>query len=153
MSAFEKRKIIYELYNEGITSAPNLSEKTKYSSFFYIIYRIVRNIENGESIEQKKGAGRPRLLTVGDRRRLGVLVSKNRRMSVNNIRCELIQRGTVPLSKETLRTKLHSLNWEKSKGIPSPLLKPEQKERRLTWCMNHLNLDWENVTFSDESSI
>ena len=37
---------------------------------------MVRNIENGESIEHKNGAGRSRLLTVGDRSRLGVLVSK-----------------------------------------------------------------------------
>ena len=38
----------------------------------------------------------------------------------------------MSLSKETLRTRLHSLVWEKSNGFPSHLLKQEQKERPFT---------------------
>ena len=56
----------------------------------------------------------PRVVNVVGCRRVGALVSKNRRLSSSIVRCELVWKGTVPLSKENLSRELHSLNWEKS---------------------------------------
>ena len=58
---------------------------------------------------------------------------------------ELIQKGTIFLSKETLRGELHFLNWEKSIWTASPLLKSEQKDWRLASCLDHVDLDWDYV--------
>ena len=99
-----KNKII--LSYEGITSAPNLPERTNIP--LSTVYRVFINTENGECIEHKKGPG---MLNVGNRRWLGILVSKNRRASISNIRCEVVKRRNMYLSKETLRRELHSLNW------------------------------------------
>ena len=81
-----------ELYNEGITSVSNLSERTNIP--LSTMHREVRNIENGKkNIEHKKEAGtemNPRVVNVGGCRRVGVLVSKNRGLSSSIVRCELI---------------------------------------------------------------
>jgi len=151
MSAFEKRKIILELYNEGIMSSADISERASIPLF--TMYRVVKNIENGQSVEHQIGAGRPRKLDKSDRIRLGIVASKNRRRSIENIRRDIISRGTVTVCKETVRKELQCIGWQKKKAIPSPLLKPEQCQRRLNWCLDHVNYDWDNVIFTDNSSV
>lgn len=93
--------------------------------------------------EHKRDTGRPKKLAVDDRWRLGILASKNRRMSIENVRHKMINRGTVQL---TIRTHLLAMDWPKSRGIPSPLLKPEPQERGLNCCLEHRNYNWDNVT-------
>jgi len=121
MSAFEKRKIILELYNEGITSSADISERASIS--LSTVYRVVKNIENGQSVEHQKGAGRPRKLDKSDRIRLGIVASKNRRRSIENIRRDIISRGTVTVCKETVK-KGASVHWMAEKeGNPLPASK------------------------------
>lgn len=80
------------------------------------------------------------------------MVRREKIKSVENFRYALLERGSLAVLNETLRRKLHLQNWEKRKGIPSPLLTPEQKQKRLDWCIAHQEYDWDNVFFSDESS-
>jgi len=151
MSVFEKRKIILELYNEGIMSSADIFKRA--SIPLSTVYRVVKNIENGQSVEHQKGAGRPRKLDKSDRIRLGIVASKNRRRSIDNIRRDIISRVTVTVCKETVRKELQCIGWQKKKAIPSPLLKPEQCQRRLNWCLDHVNYNWDNVICTDESSV
>lgn len=151
MAAEEKRRLIFRLYNEGITDVNILSERT--DTPVSTVYRVKSNIEKGRGIEHQKGAGRPRKLEFGDRVRLGILASKNRRASISNLTYEMINRGSASVSKSTVRRNLIDLGWEKKKGIPSPLLKQEHKDRRVEWCLAHENFDWDNVIFTDESSV
>ena len=119
MSAFEKRKIILELYNEGIMSSADISERASIPLF--TMYRVVKNIENGQSVEHQKGAGRK--LDKSDRIRLGSVASKNRRRSIENIRRDIISRGTVTVCKETVK-KGASVHWMAEKeGNPLPASK------------------------------
>jgi len=149
MSVFEKRKIILELYNEGIMSSADIFKRA--SIPLSTVYRVVKNIENGQSVEHQKGAGRK--LDKSDRIRLGIVASKNRRRSIENIRRDIISRGTVTVFKETVRKELQCIGWQKKKAIPSPLLKSEQCQRRLNWCLDHVNYNLDNVIFTGESSV
>ena len=96
--------MIYELYDEGITNVNTLSERT--DTPVSTVYRIKKNIIEGKQIEHQKGAGRPRKLEFGDRVRLGILTSKNRRASISNIIHSLVQRGTPGVSKSTVTRNL-----------------------------------------------
>ena len=151
MSALQNRKLIENTYSEGIVKPGDISKKLDLP--LSTVYRVVRKLEFGESIEHQKGAGRPRKLTTTDRRRLGYLLSQNKRQSVEKLRCELINRGSVSVCNETVRTELKDLGWVKSRGIPSPILTDLQKQRRVQWCEEHRDTDWTKVFFTDESSV
>ena len=151
MTAEEKRRSIFELCSQGIDDVNTLAERT--GTPLSTVYRIKKNFTEGKGFEHQKGAGRPRKLDFTDRVRLGILASKRKRASISNIRYEMIERGSTVVSKSTVRRNLIDLGWKKKTGIHSPLMKQEHKDRRVEWCLAHENFNWENVIFTDESSI
>ena len=100
MAAEEKRRLILKLYDEGITDVHTLSERA--DTPLSTVYRVRKNIESGEGIEHRKGAGRPRKLDFGDRVRLGILASTKKRASISNIRYEILSRGSPNASPKEI---------------------------------------------------
>jgi transposase len=57
------------------------------------------------------------------------------------------------VSIQTIANRLHELNYDYKQAINKPLLTQEHKEKRLEWANKKINYDWDNVVFSDETSI
>ena len=92
--SFWKKKYIYILVIQWRNSFLIwLKEYTPFSTVLEIL-RIEHIL-----LSTRRGTSRPRLLTVGDCRRICVLVSTNTRLrnSRPNITCEFIRKKTVPL--------------------------------------------------------
>ena len=151
MNAAQKRIVVQDLYNKGIHERKVLSERTNIP--LSTVHRVVNQIEKGEGVERKKGSGRPKIYTETDHRRLGQLVRFGPLKSVEKFRVDMFDRGSPDVCTNTVRRELKRLGWEKRRGRVSPLLSDEQKQRRLNWCLAHQNFDWNNVVFSDESSL
>lgn len=117
------------------------------------VHSVVKRIEDGEGIERKVGSGRGRIWGVTEHRRLGQLVRFNKMESVSHFMGEMTARGSVPASRSTVWRELHRQDYVKSRGKPSPLISAQQKQQRTQWCLAHSQRSWENVFFSDESSL
>ena len=57
------------------------------------------------------------------------------------------------MSIQTIANRLHELNYDYKQPINKPMMTQKHKEKRLEWANNKINYDWNNVVFSDETSI
>jgi hypothetical protein len=65
----------------------------------------------------------------------------------------MLEKDNIMISKQTISNVLHEMNYSFKKAITKPLLTEKQKSIRLEWGLNHQNYNWNNVIFSDETSI
>ncbi len=59
----------------------------------------------------------------------------------------------IKISKNTIINILHEIKLKYKIPINKPLLTDKQKENRILWCNKYLNYNWDNVKFTDETSI
>lgn len=86
-----------------------------------------------------------------DRKRLGQFLDT---LSLTPFRNEMIKRGSLTVSRQTIISELNSLDWEKRRTFYAPPFLTERqkkKKRRLDWCHAHSSFDWEKGFFTDES--
>ena len=57
----------------------------------------------------------------------------------------------LKVSKWTVRRQLHRMGYKSVLPLATPLLTPEQKERRVQWARAHINDDWNRTVLSDET--
>ena len=57
----------------------------------------------------------------------------------------------LKVSKWTARRQLHRMGYKSVLPLATPLLTPEQKERRVQWARAHINDDWNRTVLSDET--
>lgn len=146
-----RRVRILEQFNQGIENPSVISVNTGIP--LSTVYRITKNLREGKGIQRQEGSGRPRKLGEVDRRRLGQFVRHGKFKSVAYFQQRLIERGSPVVCQKTIYNELHRLDWEKKRAIPTPPLTDVQKQRRFDWCRAHVDFDWENVFFTDESSV
>ncbi|RWR99611.1 hypothetical protein B4U79_01338 [Dinothrombium tinctorium] len=60
-------------------------------------------------------------------------------------------KGSPKVSGRTVQRYLKSIGWTKLVPFKSPYLTARMKATRVQWCKDHIDLDWSNVFFSDES--
>ena len=149
--SYQNRFVILGKFQEGITDPKAISECTGIPRS--TVYRVVKNIRSGEGIERKVVTGRPRKFDETDRRRLGQLVRYGKFRSLSDYQRDLIDRGSPAVSRQTVLNELNSLGWEKINAKPTPPLNDKQKLDRLHWCLAHRDFNWDNVFFTDESSV
>ena len=59
----------------------------------------------------------------------------------------------IKVSKNTIIRILNKINFKYKNPISKPLITDKQKENRKLWCNKYLNYNWDNVKFTDETSI
>lgn len=79
-------------------------------------------------------------------------IKKDKTLSLNELKHN-IQIYNINISKSTLNTALHKNNFIYGKPSIKPILTENQKIKRLEWAHKYLNLDWQKVIYSDESTI
>jgi len=80
------------------------------------------------------------------------LMNLNKFYTSTEIKEELKQKN-IEVSKNTIINVLHEINYSYKKPIDKPLLTENHIIKRYEWANNHLNFNWNNVKFTDESSI
>ena len=61
------------------------------------------------------------------------------------------ERWGITVVDKTIRSTLFRSGIKKWKPAKEPLLTEARKQRRLSWCHEHVNIDWKRVVFTDES--
>lgn len=147
---FANRERLRVLYESGIQSATELQERTGIP--LRTIYHTLKRFREGSSTERASGSGRPRILDVTDRRRLGQLARYHATWSAAQLGATASERGTPAVSARTIQRTLKDLGYILLVPKKIPLLTRRMKENRVEWCRRHLEEDCDTIIFSDEST-
>jgi transposase len=105
-----------------------------------------------EFLEAKPRSGRPPKITPQLEEQVISYVRQSK--ATRSYNCSQLAEGTGGVvGKESIRKILHKNGFKKVKRTAKPGLSQAQKERRLEWCINHQNINWAKVCFSDETSV
>ena len=149
--AHQNRVVIHGKFNEGMTNPKDISKSTGIPQS--TVYRVVKKIRSGDGIDRKEVEGRPKKFAETDRRRFGQLVRYGKFRSLSDYQRELIERGSANVSRQTVLNELNDLGWVKMTAKPTPPLTDQEKLNRLNWRLAHRDFNWDNVIFTDESSV
>ena len=140
---------LQNIYNQGERDVKTLAKLT--GLHVATIYRNVKKIEHGGSLEQKKGAGPPWKLNSDDRRRLCKLAHNRSTSSARSLQIEMVRRGSHAVIPRTIRNYLNRSGYYSLSPKITSLLKPHHKDNRVSWCQRHMRTHWGRWIFSDES--
>ena len=59
----------------------------------------------------------------------------------------------VRISQRTIRRRLNEAGAKFSPPMPKPLLNNDHQNNRLKWAKEHITMDWDQVIFSDETTL
>lgn len=71
---------------------------------------------------------------------------------MNDIK-DALKDDKINVSIQTIANRLHELKYDYKRAKDKPFLTQKQKDIRLEWGNKKLDYDWDNVVFSDETSI
>ncbi|CAF1518427.1 unnamed protein product [Adineta ricciae] len=101
---------------------------------------------------QNKQLGRSRTTTQEQDQRIVSLADQQTLATAQDIANQL-KRERVNVSERTVRRRLNEAVAKYNKPISKPLLTEQHQERRLEWALTHQDMDWNEVIFSDETTI
>lgn len=110
---------------------------------------VLERYDNGDGIGRKIGSGRPKKFTT---EQIGNVISefkKNKTRSAKEIKTCL----DIAISIRSVQNILNDHNIRYIYPKTRPLLTMDHKRKRLEWARKHVSTDWNNVIFSDESSV
>jgi len=145
----ESRKRLEFLLNNGVTNTETLVKITGVSRA--TVYNVKKRLRDGRGVNRKPGSGSPPSLQANDKRRISKLAEKYPIWTREEIAKEAHKRGSPLVSPWTVGRYLKSEGWLYMVPKPRPMLTEAHKKLRLAWCREHLNFDWSNVLFTDES--
>lgn len=115
------------------------------------VFTVWKNFQERGTLQPLKSSGRPQKLNARDKRVLGRILCKNRRLPLAAIR----EKMHVKVSPTTLRKAMKSIGFSNRAAAKKPFLSEKHKARRLAFAKEHRHwttFDWKNVIWTDESS-
>ncbi|CAF4784726.1 unnamed protein product, partial [Rotaria sp. Silwood2] len=118
-----------------------------------------RNIDQNEEkddettgdIEIIQKSGRKRSTTEKQDDTIQSMIAQHPTESTRQIAVRLSKKG-VKISKTTLRRRFKEAGLQLMKPTSKPLLTADHIKKRLEWTIQHQDVDWNQVIFTDESS-
>jgi len=135
------------LIHKGIKKARTLSNMTGVS--IATAHRHLRVAKNGKPPPKKKG--RKFCLTSAEKTRLKRYALKYSGYSNAQLAKKLEESGGRKVSVRTIGRYLTDMSVKRVKPRPVPLLTERHRQKRLAWCLQNQDTDWEKIVFSDES--
>lgn len=150
---------------------PQLTEKQKYEivilreqnrSIRYIakymninakaVTRWLNRYKNTDSIKRKPGSGRRKKTSKEEDNEIISKIDNNNVHTIKDIQ-KILSEKSIDISKSTIRRRLNENDIIYTNPTRKPLLTARHRELRLNWALNNTSTNWENVLFSDETSV
>jgi transposase len=96
--------------------------------------------------------GRPRATTSKQDQRIVSLAEEETFITARDIANKL-NRQQVVVSERTVQRRLNEAGAKYNRPMSKPLLTERHRENRLQWAQEHENTNWDQVIFSDETTI
>lgn len=147
----ETRAFIIILHNQGksnraIASELKISRRT-------VDYNV-NKYASTKSLRDRKRSGRPRKTTIAEDKRIVLISKRDRRLTGPEIAAQINLSRDLPVSTSTVKRRLREAGLFGRVAVKKPLLRRQNKIKRLQWAQEHKNWtheEWERVLFSDES--
>ena len=145
----DERRMIVGMCTDGMSTH---RIATKLGMAQSMVLTTWKNFQEHGTIQPLKSSGRALKLNACDKRVLGCILSKNRRLPLAAIREKMYVKG----SPTTLRKAMKRIEFSNRVVAKKAFLSQEHKARRLAFAKKHWHwttFDWKNVIWTDESSI
>ncbi|GBN37285.1 hypothetical protein AVEN_160868-1 [Araneus ventricosus] len=111
-------------------------------------------IDDGDTSSRRQGVGRPRVIKEKGRRRLFLLVKRNRRLTVAQLTAQYNAGPSASVSENTVQQALLDMGLCSRRPTRVPLLTKRHRQLRLQWAREHRDWtmdEWKRVAWSDEA--
>jgi transposase len=145
------KKVVEIRVNEGLSysAIARKLEITKTS-----VYRHLAWWKKGVPVEGIKPNCRPQKVTPQLRQTLGQLVARSDVPTSNTLAKTISAKTGTPITSRTVCRHLSNyMGYQSSVPRAVPLLTSLQQQKRVEWCLQHRDFNWDNVWFSDETYI
>jgi len=144
-SIIERNKYVVKEKNAGTVNR-DIAADTRLS--VRQIQNIYKTATTTGRLRRKKGSGRPRVLSRGDKIRIRKALRENPYQSCKNLRWSL----GIQASADTINRFLLEANLSHKKANRVPHLTVDHMTERLRWANSHKRYPWTKVIFSDETT-
>ena len=112
----------------------------------------LKRYRENNNIKRKNGSGRKKKTTTKEDQIIINKITENKSLTAEDIK-SCIKNNNIIISKRTIIYRLHENGFVYKKPINKPLLTENHKINRLKWAIKNKNTNWNNIIFSDETSI
>lgn len=147
----ETRSVIVVLHNEG-KSEREIATQLKLSKT--CVHNTIARYKKTGSNQDRPRSGRPRATTSSEDKFIVVTSKRNRRLTAPEIRAEVNKSRSEPVSLTTVKRRLRDANLFGRVAVRKPLLRPQNKRKRMQWAHTHRDWteeDFKKVLWTDES--
>lgn len=145
------RSAIITLHGEKL-SLRQIAKKLKLT--YRVVQGTVKRFKTTGTTQTKRRSGRPRKTSNRDDSRIEIISSRNRRLTAPQIRAEFNANRPNPISLTTVKRRLKQAGLKGHIAARKPLLRPQNRKKRLQWARDHQHWDiemWKRVLWTDES--
>lgn len=149
MTQVAKRRLVQQLYENGIREVQEFVRLTGLGKS--TVYNVLYRIRNGIGMEHAQVSGRPRKIRGPDLMALLQLGRRNPRLGFRKLAKRFSRQRGIPVACETIRQAYMRSGYRARKPRKIPAVTEEQIRRRLQFCENFRNDNFENVFITDEA--
>ena len=145
-----QRQTIRYYWLNGIHSAKEIQQKTRIP-LRTVEYNIKKLRETGSVDHQRKNGRKPKV-TQAISRAIGQYVHKNTAVSTRQLAVKIQNTQDVSISHSAVWRHMKKKQYESSVPLATPMLTNRHIEMRKTWAQAHLNDNWGQTIFTDETA-
>ena len=157
LSKYVKERIV-SLKESGLTNREVVETlKREGATVIRVTMQVVRRchkryLETG-SVDRRKGSGRPTLRTGALLKTIEEVMQADDEATAVQIRSYLLRHDHRLLSLSTILRGQRELGWTYRGSAYCQLIRQANKEKRLEWARAHLHNHFEDVVWSDETTV
>ncbi|CAF3368546.1 unnamed protein product [Rotaria socialis] len=125
--------------------------KAVHCSTSTVKYCLNRWMESKDLTDSTR-SGRPRATTQKQDQRIISLAEEQPFVTAQDVTNQLERRGGA-VSERTIRRRFNEAGARYSRPMSKPLLTERHRQNRLRWAQHHKTTDWNQVIFSDETTV
>jgi len=108
--------------------------------------------DNTGDVQELSSSGRPKSTSIQIDEKIVLMAENDPEITTSEIKTNL-KRKKINVSTHTIKRRLHDAGLYSKPPLLKPYLKINHIEKRLTWALANRERDWNNVIFTDESTI
>jgi len=143
------RQAILQLWNRGIRNAREIHNRTSIS--LTTVYDNLTKLRQSRTNQRIEGSGRPKKIDANASRALTQFVRQDSSVSTRSLSTRLSSTG-LDVSYRTVERHLIGIEYQKNLLRATLMLTVNHKLKRVEWAQNHLNDDWDDTLFTDETA-
>lgn len=119
-----------------------------------VIQRLHERFQTTGTTINRPRSGRPRSTSRRDDRFLLLSALRDRTITANGLRGQLLRASNVTISDQTARNRLHEFQLHSRRAAVRIPLTPAHRVARMAWCRRHqrwTRQQWGRILFTDES--